>query len=180
MSAPAQAATVGRTRTRTHLRTEAEQRHDAQVVMENRVRDDYLRVLGRPPQQQRQVELLVSGRQMLDAQVRNALPHSRSTRLCPCGAVEIKRSWPQVILTLAPHMGWCVEGLTARQLKDKFQRRAERLFKYLSWVEYLEVPPGGLGPDKPWRPCYGEDSAGDGILLRVPAGVAQSVRAAES
>jgi hypothetical protein len=88
----------------------------------------------------------------------------RDARELPDGTIEIQRSVPQIAKALG-----LPEAPTVKLAHQRYRNQIYRWVDYLAWlgIGAQEAPPGRRGQDT-------------GILVRIPAGVAQSVRAAES
>jgi hypothetical protein len=81
------------------------------------------------------------------------------------GLLNIDTTWPQ----LASALGFPTKGMNVSQIADRYETRIKRSMRYLiaaGYVDGWDVKREGREPT--------------GILVRVPAGVAQLVRAAES
>ena len=77
------------------------------------------------------------------------------------------RSIPQI----AKGLGWPVKGLTVRKIRDRYESQITNTLGYLESAGYV---------DHVDRDLRRADGRGVGIRISLPAGVAQSVRAAES
>ncbi len=93
-----------------------------------------------------------------------ALSNTPEARSSSEGVVTIHRSIPQLIRGMGLDNGPTVHATRQRWRNQVFR-----------WVGYL-APLGITAQEAP----RGPDGRGTGILFRIPAGVAQSVRAAES
>ena len=87
-------------------------------------------------------------------------------RADPSGGLAIHRSKPQMVRGFAEHCGWELFP-TVKQLEHAYGHRVKRLLRLFTRMGWLE------GAEAQW-----EGPQSTGILLRVPAGVAQSVQAA--
>jgi hypothetical protein len=83
------------------------------------------------------------------------------------GRTFVRTTWPQ----LAKGVGFPVMGMGVQQIEDRYQSRVVNTMRYLMREE--------VGLVDGWEPVY-EGREPVGILVRLPAGVAQLVRAAES
>lgn len=101
----------------------------------------------------------------------NLLSHAQARELAEAHVERgfdgsfVHATWPQI----ARGVGFPVMGLGAQQIKDRYGSRVERTMAYLTRAGLVDG----------WDPVY-EGREPVGILVRLPAGVAQLVRAAES
>jgi hypothetical protein len=79
----------------------------------------------------------------------------------------IHRSWAQMFLGVARDLDWHLHG-PRRQIHARYCNQVKRRLDHLVDIGDLEA----------WEPVYNANQESTGILLRVPAGVAQSVRPA--
>ena len=85
----------------------------------------------------------------------------------------VHATWPQI----ARGVGFPVSGMGAKQIAHRYESRVKRTTRYLARAGFVDGPTSDGA--SPWDVVYeGRESVG--ILVRLPAGVAQLVRAAES
>jgi hypothetical protein len=88
-------------------------------------------------------------------------------RKAPPDGSPLHTTWPQ----LAGALGFPIMGMSVSEIGRRYETRISNSMRYLVAAGYVE----------PWAVSYeGHTREPNGILVRLPAGVAQSVRAAES